>query len=300
MSNFFANKRLIVLLSSLIILIILMGVTLGERENATWPEKFVRDSMALGQGIFSQPAQSFSRFIDNIQHMYRVYEENRILKQNLDRLAQLSAEVKRLQSENDRLREMLGAKSTYKNYQLRFAEVIGRSPDRWNQVIVIDLGSKDGIKAGMAVVTAKGMIGRVQSASHFSSQVELLSDIERGNFLSAIIQAEQTVYGVIEGYDVKQNILIMRKIPLGAEIKQGETVITSGLGDPAIPPGIIIGEIVGISPSDYGLTQVAYIKPSADFYRLNEVYVVERYLPDSQHQGENAEGDKREQEAQAQ
>lgn len=278
MSNFFGNKRLFVLLLSIIMLISLMGITLGERPDPSLPEKFVRDTTGFAQSLLYKPAREISQFFDHVQQMYRVYEENQILKANLDRLAQLSAEVKRLENDNRRLREMLDAKSRLNQYKLRMAEVVARSPDRWNNVLTIDLGSKDGIKAGMAVITPQGMIGRVQSVAHFSSQVELLSDIERGNYVSVIVQDNEEIYGILEGYDPKFNRLIMRKIPLGAEIKEKQTVVTSGWGG-TIPPGIIIGEVTTVMPGEYGLTQIAYIRPSADFYRLHEVFVVEYYLP---------------------
>lgn len=268
-----------ILLSSLIILIILMGITLGKRENATWPERFLRDTVSLGQNIVSKPAYAIADFFERVRGMYRIYEENRVLKSNLDRFAQLSADVTRLKNENDRLREMLDAKTRYNEYRLHFAQVIGRSPDRWNQVVIIDLGEKHGIKNGMVVISSRGMVGRVQSTSNFSSKVELLSDIERGNYLSAIIEEIQE-YGVIEGYDATNHYLIMNKIPMEAEIKPGQQVTTSGLGDPVIPPGIIIGEVVEVVPGEYGLTQMAYIKPNADFYRIHEVFVVERLATD--------------------
>lgn len=286
LSNFFGNKRLFILLFSLILLVILMGLTVGERSNPSWPEKFVRDTVALAQGVLYKPANAISGLFENVKRMYNIYEENRILKANLDRLAQLSAEVKRLQSENERLRDLLDAKSNYNDYKLSFAEVIGRSPDRWNNVIIIDRGEKDGIKPGMAVMTAKGMIGRIQSVSNFSSQVELLSDIERGSYISAVVQGNNEIYGVIEGYQPKQNYLVMRKIPLGAGVEEKQMIITSGLGDPAIPSGLVIGEVVKVGLGDYGLTQEAFIKPSADFYRLSQVFVVERSTPG---QGEGRE-----------
>lgn len=236
------------------------------------------------QGIFYRPAQAFSRFIQEVGNAYNVYEENRSLKASLDQYAQVTAELRSVTADNDKLRALLQAKTNLHDYQFRFAEVVARSSDNWNNVITIDKGLKNGIKKDMAVITAKGMIGSVQSVSNFSSTVELLTNFERSNRISAYILAEQTVNGaktyhnvagVIEEYDPRERLLIMRKIPWGQKIEAKQQVITSGLGG-VIPRILPIGYVVRVEPDDLGLTQTAYIQPSADFSQLDQVMVVER------------------------
>ncbi|GAB7386552.1 rod shape-determining protein MreC [Bacillaceae bacterium] len=279
MSNLFANKRLLVLLLSLILLVILLGVTLRERPHPTWPEKFVKDTVSWIQGLFYQPAHLAAGFFENLRGIYRVYEENQALKASLEPFAQVTAERNRLAAENRRLREMLDAKSQLNAYELSFAEVVARSPDRWNNVITIDKGARDGIKANMAVITPAGMVGRVQSVANFYSTVELLTDIERGNHISAIVQGkEEEAFGVLEGFDYEKGQLIMRKIPIKAKIERNDLVVTSGLGG-VIPPGLLIGKVVKVVTGDYGLTKTAYVQPEADLFRVREVFVVIRSLP---------------------
>jgi rod shape-determining protein MreC len=111
-----------------------------------------------------------------------------------------------------------------------------------------------------------------------------LTSYERRDYISADIQTQltvngKTVYnpvsGVVEEYDPQERLLIMRKIPWGQKIEAKQQVITSGLGG-VVPRNLPIGYIVRVEPDDYGLTQTAYIQPSADFSQLNEVMVVER------------------------
>lgn len=275
MANFFGNKKIFALLISIIVLAAVMGYTLKDRPYPTWSERFVRDSFSLVQQLLYKPAIATAGFFENLRQMYYIYEENKALKESLDQFAQVTAELNQLRYENEQLRKMLDVKSTLTDYQLRIAEVVARSPDRWNETLIIDKGSKDGIKPNMAVITPKGLIGRIQSVSNFSSQVELISDIERTNLISAVIQGKTYVYGVVEGFDPKSGYLIMRKIPLQSEIKEKELVITSGLGG-VMPSGLVIGEVAKITTGDYGLTKTAYIKPSADLYQIEKVFVVER------------------------
>jgi rod shape-determining protein MreC len=302
--SFFGNKRLIIVLAGLVLLITVVGFTSRERANLTWPEMFFKDTFSVVQGIFYRPAQAFSRFVQELGDAYHVYQENRALKASLDQYAQVTAELRSLKAENERLRELLQAKSTLRDYHFRFAEVVARNSDNWNNVITIDKGLKHGIKKDMAVMTAKGLIGRVQSVANFSATVELLTSFERSNHISAYILTEQTVNGVktfrpvtgvVEEYDPRERLLIMRKIPWGIKIEAKQQVITSGMGG-VIPPNLPIGYVVRVEPDDYGLTQTAYIQPSADFSQLNEVMVVERsftissngeYVPNQQQSGQS-------------
>ncbi|MGN7468439.1 rod shape-determining protein MreC [Brevibacillus sp. SAFN-007a] len=283
--SFFGNKRLIIVLVGLVLLISVVGFTSRERANLTWPEMFFKDTFSVVQGLFYRPAQAVSGFFREIEDAYSVYEENKALKAGLDQYARLTAELHDLQAENERLRKQLDAKNRFKSsYSLLFAEVVARNPDTWNNVITIDLGLKSGIKKDMAVITEKGMIGRVQSVANFSATVELLTSYERRDHISADIQAtyivdgkpvHEPVSGVIEEYDPQERLLVMRKIPWGKKIEPKQQVITSGRGG-VVPRNLPIGYIVRVVPDDYGLTQTAYIQPSADFSQLSEVMVVER------------------------
>jgi rod shape-determining protein MreC len=279
-SNFILKRRLLALLLSIIVLVTIMGITRKERPNPTWPERFVRDSFAFVQQLVYKPAYAAAGFFENIHDMYNIYEENKVLKKNLEQYAQSMAELNDLKIENKQLREMLDAKgSKLSGYKLRVAEVVSRSPDRWNHSLIIDKGSKDGIKPDMAVITPKGYIGRIQSVSNFSSQVELVTDIEQGNHIGAIIQGNEHIFGVIESYDTKNNLLIMRKIPMQFAVAPKQLVITSGYGG-TIPKGLVIGEVVSVKTDDQFLTKEAAIRPYADFSQIEKVFVVERsFIP---------------------
>jgi rod shape-determining protein MreC len=284
MMSFFGNKRLITMLVGLVLLISVIGYTARERDTLTWPEQFLRDSFSVLQGLFYRPAQAIVDFAEGVSAAYDVYQENRVLKASLDQYAQLTAQLKLLQAENARLRTLLDAKTQLHDYQLRVAEVVARASDHWNDVITIDKGRVHGIKQDMAVISAQGMIGRVESVANFSSTVELLTAIENSNHLSAWVITQrktenaaqpQPVAGVIEEYDQRRRLLIMRKIPLGYKVEPGQEVVTSGLGG-VIPRGLLIGKVVAVEAGDYGLTQTAYVMPSADLSQLSEVMVVER------------------------
>jgi rod shape-determining protein MreC len=278
----FGNKRLFILLIGLICFIALMGLTLEQRGKLIWPEKFVKDSVSWMQSLLYKPAGYAAGLFQNIHDLTVVYQENKVLKQTLSRYAKDTAKLNEVEAENIRLKEALNFTDQQKKasqYTYRIAQVIGTSPDPYNSTIVINLGERNGIKENMAVVSTDGLIGRIDSVSGFSSNVQLLSGIEDSGNVSKAIAAtvkgkEGDSYGIIENYDLKSGMLIMTKIPQTDPLQEGDTVITSGLGQ-IFPGGIEIGKVVSKAVGDFGITYKAMIAPFSSFHHLREVFVVE-------------------------
>ncbi|OLN23491.1 rod shape-determining protein MreC [Domibacillus antri] len=277
MPQFFTNKRLIILLGSIIILVALIGFSLRDRANITWPEKFVKDVTGFGQNIVSKPAGAVEQFFDDIRRLRNTYEENEKLRTHLDELAQLESDVTRLKKDNAELRKVLEKEESLADYEPVQATVIARNPDRWYELITIDQGESSGIEPDMAVITASGLVGKVKSTSKFTSTVQLLSAHDPQNRVSAIIQADAAIYGLIEGYDEEKKMLKMTKIPSDSNVAKGQTVTTSGLGG-VFPKGLVIGKVTELVPDEFGLTQTALVEPAASFYDLEHVMVSKRAM----------------------
>ncbi|EJP88698.1 rod shape-determining protein MreC [Bacillus cereus] len=278
MPQFFLNKRLIVLLVSIILLVALIGISLKERNSLSWPEQFIKDTVGVVERVFQKPANYVAGFFENVEDVKRTYEENKKLKAKLDSTANLSAVVKNLDDENKKLRELTGKEKSRGDYTEVQASVVSRNPDKWYDLIGIDKGAQQGIKKDMAVVTPKGLVGRVKSVSQFTSSVELLSSMSRTNRVSAIVQGQENIFGLIEGYDKEKQLLLFTKISSDATVEKDQLVVTSGLGD-IFPKGLAIGKIVDVQPDPYGLTKTAYVKPSADLNDVEHIIVAKRDMP---------------------
>ncbi|WP_203361602.1 rod shape-determining protein MreC [Bacillus sp. REN10] len=285
MPQFFTNKRLIILLGSIIVLVALIGFSLRDRENISWPEQFAKDIVGLGQAVVSKPANGIAGFFNDIGNLKNTYKENEKLKARLDELAQLESDVARLEKDNKELRAIIDKKQSLADYEPVQATVIAQNPDRWFDVLTIDQGSASGVQPNMAVITAEGLVGKVKDTSKFTSTVQLLSAHDPRNRVSAVIQGKKNVYGVIEGYDKEKDLLLMTKIPYDAKLKKGMMVTTSGKGG-VFPKGLIIGKVKKLVPDQFGLTQTALIKPAAKFDDLEHVMVAKRgmitVLPEKQ------------------
>lgn len=276
MPQFFLNKRLIVLLISVILLVAMIGFSIRERDRISKPEQFVRDIVGLGQSVIAKPANALAGFFDNIEDLKNTYTENKKLKSHLEQLTSLEAQNHELKKENENLRSIIKEKNSLGDSESIQAQVIARNPDNWYEQVVIDKGEVNGVTKNMAVVTSGGFLGKVTQVDKFYSTVELLSSPDETNRVSAKVQnAKKDAYGLIEGYDKKAKMLLLKQLDFNIKVKKGDHVVTSGLSG-MFPSGLLIGDIEKVTSDENGLTQTAYVKPAANFYDVREVLIINR------------------------
>ncbi|WJY28181.1 MULTISPECIES: rod shape-determining protein MreC [Sporosarcina] len=282
MPRFFSNKRLILLLVGVIVLVALIAFSMKDRQSASLPEKMVKDVVGFGQSLFSKPAHAITGFFDDIDGILNTYEENRTLKARLTEYASNEVELADVKEENERLRKIVGKQDDLRAYDPVQATVISRNPDQWEEKIIIDKGEKHGVQLNMAVMTSSGLVGKVVLVTAFTSTVELLSTENQNFRVSAMIPGKKDIFGLMEGFDHERGELIMKRIDSNFEVKVGQKVMSSGLGG-IFPKGLLIGEVTEVSTDDYGLTKLAYVRPAAEFSMLDHVMVAKR-------QSETAQG----------
>ena len=106
----------------------------------------------------------------------RLQEENEELKQKNKELEESLRELEITKNENERLTELLGLTEKYSNYTTIPAYVINRDMNNYSNMIVIDVGAKDGIKENMVVIADKGLVGHVVSVSDTTAKVQTIID----------------------------------------------------------------------------------------------------------------------------
>lgn len=220
--------------------------------------------------LIKTPLQITSKlfyFIKYFPEFLNLKEENQILKSENEALKFQLLKIKEAVLENQRLKELLDFKPEKKSKFLP-ALVIGRETVSWRASIVINRGRRDGVRAGSTVLKGECLIGRVTEVGPTISRVVLITDPDSG--VSGLIQKTRAE-GVVNGSLGSR--LIMKYLPLDAEINTGDVVITSGLGS-VFEKGILIGEIIGAKKDPSGLFYNAELKPAADLDRLEEVLIV--------------------------
>jgi len=278
--SLFRKKRLFILLIGIIILVVLIGYSLRDRDQLTTAEQFVSDTVGWAQSIIYTPVNFFTDLFTNIDDIKKTYQENQLLKEKLSEYKTLIYEVQELKKENEELRDSIEVTDSIRDYNSIQATVISRSPERWIDQVTINKGEQAGVKKNMAVITAEGMVGKVQSTSKFTSTVQLLTGFDQNSRISASISREkgENIVGLIEEYDEESHSLMFKIIDESdKDLKEDELVVSSGLGG-VFPAGLPIGKVKEVIPDQYGLTQTALIEPSADMYDINHVIVVDRAL----------------------
>lgn len=278
----FNNKRLFILLITLVMFIVVMGFSLGTRKSLSWPENFVRDTTGFVQNLFYKPAGYVAGFFQDIANLHDLAEENEQLKILAAQYARDKAIYNFTKADNERYKGLLEFKEAQKvlyDYELHIAQVISLATEPNNSSVVIDLGLKDGIKPNMSVISPEGMVGVISQVSNFTSTVKLMTmmDINDPNSQPPIagtaLNKEQDSFGMIESYDPQTGLLEMNKIPVGDPIAVGDTIISKGSGG-VYPRGLTIGTVKSVQEGAYGYTSTALIEPSANFQDWKDLFVV--------------------------
>lgn len=190
------------------------------------------------------------------------------LQDKINSLLVENAKLKTLEEENKILREYV--KFTKRNVSsLLIANVVSRGNGVFGG-FMIDKGLDDGVEAGQAVIYGDGIVlGKVIEAKDKISSVCLINN--ENCKLAASIQNEIGTSGIARGD--KGLIIKMEFIPQTEVLKEGDTVVTSGLEE-KIPRGLLIGQINKINKESNELWQSAIIEPLFDLDNISIVSVL--------------------------
>jgi rod shape-determining protein MreC len=210
--------------------------------------------------------------VANLWHEYfylrGVRQENRDLKQQIERMQLEEVRLKNDADQARRLQKLLGFKEQVISKVLA-AQVIGSSGSERSRVIYIDKGTHDGIEKDMPVITAEGVVGKVLHVFNSTSEVLLIDDQTSG--VGTILE-QSRLQGVLKGTPGGE--VILDKVMNGEQVQSGERVLTSG-GDEIFPKGLLVGTVAKAVHGPESFLAIS-IKPAADLGRLEEVLVITR------------------------
>ncbi len=173
--------------------------------------------------------------------------------------------------ENDQLRSLLGWQRQMP-WKLKLANVVMRDPANWWRTVEIDLGSRDGVRVDLPVITAAGLVGRVSSVSLLRSQIVLIGD-PNCRVSATVENATHDMGVIVASGPIDTSLVELTYLASSANLKPGEIVKSSGLGG-VFPKGITIGQIVDSRSIEYGLYTEARVKLSANLGSLEQVWVL--------------------------
>lgn len=201
------------------------------------------------------------------EHKRRVIEENKQLRMDIFRLNQELSQAQSLAMENRRLRDMLGFRDT-SEYELLPAMIVYKGFKDGTNIITLNKGKNDNVKENSVIVDKDGLVGRVISVSKHSSLAAMIFEPEAR--LSICINPVR-VYGILKWHH--GNTFMIDDIPTSVEVREGWTVMTSGLSD-IYPANIPVGRISKVTSSENGFTYLIEGEYFVPFRNLREVFIL--------------------------
>lgn len=255
----------------LLLVVSLVLVVVYVREGDEGPLHTIQDSTsALSSPLSSIGAASSSLAASATTSIEDLTADGQTLNQLQESnatLSQMVVELEEYRQEATRLESLIGLHDAY-GFTSVAARVTGYSSDSYNHIITIDAGSASGVSEGLPVMGSTGVIGQVISVSTYSSQVRLLNDAQSG--VAVMLQssrAEGILSGSVEG------VLYLEGVDESVEVKEGEAVITSGLGGGYFR-GLVVGTVSKVEQRQGDATRTIVITPNASFDNISEVLVV--------------------------
>ncbi len=224
-------------------------------------------------GAFNDLSIGLTQSVNDLAQIRNLRARVALLEETLAQFQAELVELREIQSDYERLTSLLDYTSIRQDQDFVTADVIDLDQSGQRRTITINLGTRDGIRVGMPVVTEQGLVGRVLRVSANASRVLLITDPTSA--VSVRLQTnrvEGTVIGQLSGN------LRLTFVPLTADIEEGTLVVTSGLGG-NFPPDIVVGQVTSIRQFEFELYQEAQVRSLNDFNTLEFVLVVTSFEP---------------------
>jgi rod shape-determining protein MreC len=230
----------------------------------------VASPLAPVQNIASKPVNYFRNWIEKIALMI----------ESADRTEKLEKEVFLLQNKvvehrntinilSKKLESMTELRKNIDNNENPLiADIIGHDTSYFRKSILINIGKKQGASVDDAVVFGSALVGRITAAGNSSSRAMLITD-PASNIPSRFL--ESRMQGMVQG--TGDDTCIVKYISRNAEIKEGDVVISSGIGG-IFPKSIYIGDIVMVEDNGAKLFKDIKLKPKIDFSKIEHVLVI--------------------------
>jgi rod shape-determining protein MreC len=268
-----------IVLIVLLVITIFLGIfsfVVKDNRKLSPIEEVIKDVVVTTQKVVYAPFNYLNNKIIKYNEMNNLYNEYKIVKKELDKIDLVNSQNAELKRELSELKKLLKIDKSLTEYNYLNATIINRNTAYWYNTITIDKGFYNGIRDNMAVISSKGLIGKVIKTTNFTSEVKMITTNDINNKISVGIDINGTIiHGLIAGYDYKTNNLIVEGIVEMVDIPATTAVYTTGLGE-TFPSGILIGNVVSVKKDEYDLAKKILIKPTVDFNNIRFVTVLNR------------------------
>jgi rod shape-determining protein MreC len=236
--------------------------------------RFVRDPLTAVLNLTSGGADRVSDTLSGPRDLQEARAELALLREQNDALEREVQQLREIQGEYQLLLDLFNRARQSPELSRQTASVIGVDTSPSIRSIIIDKGSADGVRVGMPVESARGLVGRIFRTTPRSAQVILVTD--NSSAIPARLGNSRAT-GLLRGGGIG-GTLMMDWIDLRYQVEVGEVALTSGLGG-EFPQDIVIGRVIEVYRSEAELSQRALVQPAVDFASLEIVFVITDFEP---------------------
>lgn len=188
--------------------------------------------------VMSYPAVFVARKFESMHNFGELSEENQRLISENEVLMTWYWHSQQLEAENNALRSLTNFRD---DAAVNFvsARVIADAGTTYTDSILLDAGADDGIRAGQAVLSGEGLVGRITEVGNSTARVLLITDIASR---IPVRMAESGYNAVLKGRG--DGLPMVDYLPHDAQIRVSEFLLTSGIGG-VFPAGLPVARIVG-------------------------------------------------------
>ncbi|MFV0394049.1 MAG: rod shape-determining protein MreC [Coprobacillaceae bacterium] len=228
----------------------------------------------LRYSLVDHPVETVTGFSSDFTDLWGVQDENDKLRSKLASQKMYKEELDESKRKLKELEDLMEISSN-SNYDSVSASVLVRDIQGWSNSLTINKGSSDGIEVDMAVISSKGLIGKVTEVNAKSAKVKLLTAEKMDNSVAVRVElsADKATAGFLDSYDKSEGKYVVSIFDSNVKIKKGMKVITSGKGG-LFPPGIIIGEVNKVENLYNAEGKSILVTPAVDFNDFEYVSVL--------------------------
>ncbi len=202
----------------------------------------LNSAVAPFQYASSLPSVFLNYAFQNIGAHQRVLSENALLQDEVRKLRSNQLLFETTKKENQQLHTLLNS-SFLRNERLMLAEVMPVDSDPYSRQVMINKGRTNGVYEGQPVINEFGIVGQVIRVGAHNSRILLLTDLSHSIPVRIF---RNDIRAVVRGLGKDNNIVELVDIPSSTDIKQGDKLITSGLGG-VFPEGYPVATITSFT-----------------------------------------------------
>lgn len=214
------------------------------------------------------PADRGADMLSDFESYTRIYEQNQELRRELQQMKAWKEAALQLEQENAKL---LDLNKVRLDPQLTYVTgvVLADSGSPFRQSVLLNVGSRDGIRDGWATTDGLGLVGRVSGVGKSTARVILLTD---SNSRIPVTIQPTGQRALLAGDNTGLPVLEFVEDP--DQLQPGDRVVSSGDGR-VFPAGLLVGQVVQGPDEQYR------VNLSADYGRLEFLRVLRSQLRES-------------------